>query len=331
MLSYGSSAMEAKVREALRFLLDRVPEARRLAGDEYLERGPTQVEPPRTLGARVLEGTTLRPHRILGEPHAKFAAFLDGIQRSRVETYLPIGTPVVCGTVSAVIRERRNRRLVTWAQLSERCLYLPLDSVPDCARFTAEFDGALVDTSQPLGDDQGPASRHPHALLERAVHFVQARRERLEQQLAERWCALMNEPLFIDGGISGSERIATASCTVGVVKSHRRLYAEGDAIETVFRLRRGERTSVFRVESSRRTPVASWYLRLRDADGHEPMWGLVRVETADTPGAVGRADEISRWILAETAPLSLPDARWDKMVYGIRDCEEYLRAISGHP
>jgi hypothetical protein len=43
--------------------------------------------------------------------------------------------------------------------------------------------------------------------------------------------------------------------------------------------------------------------------------------------ATRRADEVSRWILAEVAPVSLPDGRWDKMVYGVRDCEEFLRAI----
>jgi hypothetical protein len=26
-------------------------------------------------------------------------------------------------------------------------------------------------------------------------------------------------------------------------------------------------------------------------------------------------------------PVSLPDSRWDKMVYGIRDCEEFLKAL----
>ena len=36
---------------------------------------------------------------------------------------------------------------------------------------------------------------------------------------------------------------------------------------------------------------------------------------------------MSRWIIAEVSPLSLPDARWDKMVYGVRDCEEFLRAV----
>mgnify|MGYP001765037969 CR=1 FL=1 len=40
-----------------------------------------------------------------------------------------------------------------------------------------------------------------------------------------------------------------------------------------------------------------------------------------------RADEVSRWVLGEALPVALPDGRWDKMVYGIRDCESYLRAI----
>ena len=43
---------------------------------------------------------------------------------------------------------------------------------------------------------------------------------------------------------------------------------------------------------------------------------------------IARADEISRWIVAEGSPLALPDGRWDKMAYGIRDTEEFLRAIS---
>jgi hypothetical protein len=64
------------------------------------------------------------------------------------------------------------------------------------------------------------------------------------------------------------------------------------------------------------------------------MWGLVRIEAA-LPGAAEspalltrRADAISRALLAEVAPLALPDARWDKMVYPIRDCEQFLRALS---
>ena len=139
------------------------------------------------------------------------------------------------------------------------------------------------------------------------------------------------QPLFVDGGISASERLATSDCVVGVVKNHRTLYVEGRALEVVFALRAGERTSVFQVTSRKRTTVASWYLRLRDPVGHDPMWGLVRVEIPysqiDTKSLVARADDASRRILAEVSPVALPDARWDRMVYGIRDCEEFLRSV----
>ena len=53
---------------------------------------------------------------------------------------------------------------------------------------------------------------------------------------------------------------------------------------------------------------------------------LVRVEVAASEASVELADEVSRWLLAETAPLALPDPRWDRLLYPIRDCEEYLRA-----
>jgi hypothetical protein len=55
---------------------------------------------------------------------------------------------------------------------------------------------------------------------------------------------------------------------------------------------------------------------------------LLRVEAAAGDDITDRANEISRWVIAEGAPLALPDGRWDKMAYGIRDTEEFLRAIS---
>ncbi len=115
---------------------------------------------------------------------------------------------------------------------------------------------------------------------------------------------------------------------VGIVKSHRRLYADGDAFRTLVGLRAGERSSIFRVAPRSRYPVASWYVRMRSATGRDALFGLVRVEAAIAGDLQARADEISRWIMAEGSPLALPDARWDKMAYGIRDTEEFLRAIS---
>jgi hypothetical protein len=192
----------------------------------------------------------------------------------------------------------------------------------------ANFSQVLVDTTEGATD----LIPHPFALRDAAFKMVQSHRAEVEQRLAEQWCAAESDPVFIDGGISGSADVAASEIAVGVVKSHFTLYVQGDDLDSVLSLQHGERSSVFRVTSPTRTTVASWYLRLRDPAGHDPMWGLVRVEIA-YPGAtylsrIGeRADEISRWILAEVSPLALPDSRWDKMVYGVRDCEEYLRAV----
>jgi hypothetical protein len=76
--------------------------------------------------------------------------------------------------------------------------------------------------------------------------------------------------------------------------------------------------------------VLSWYLRLRDAEGRDALWGLVRVEMSVRPreSVSARADELSRWLLAESMPLAAPDPRWDRMAYGIRSAEEFLRATT---
>ena len=56
------------------------------------------------------------------------------------------------------------------------------------------------------------------------------------------------------------------------------------------------------------------------------MHGLIRVEAAPTEQTVATVDELSRWLLAERAPVSTPDNRWDRLLCGIRAVEEYLRS-----
>jgi hypothetical protein len=303
------------------------------SGDEApLEGLHVPGEPPRLIRASPLEGGSIRAHRVFGTPEVGFDAFLDGTQSSQTLAFAG-GVAVIYGTVAAVVRLRRNRRMSTWRTPSvRRAIYAPRRHLPPDLWDTLPSLGLpLIDTSDEDAASDLAGPQHPFILRDRAVHRVQKDREALERRLAERWCAQEKGMLFIDGGISGSERIAVSSCTVGVVKSHRTLYAEGDELQRIFQLRRGERSTVLRITSAKRTPVASWYLRMRDPAGHDPLWGLVRIEIAHPkagdPAVGDQADRISRWVLAEVCPLALPDARWDKMVYGVRDCEEFLRAI----
>jgi hypothetical protein len=312
-----------------------------LQSDQWIE-SPRPLElstlgaqdPPRLISASLLEDRELRAHAVdAATLEPRFAAFLDGTQTSTVIAHVD-GVPIVHGAVAAVIRQRVDRRMRTWnVPRVGQAMYVPLGFLTsEWADALATLGLRVVDTLTQSGANETSESPHPFALQDAAIHAVQAAREVAERELAERWCDSSDEYLFIDGAIAGSDRVATSAAVVGVVKSHRTLYAEGDALRGVLRLKRGERTSVFRVTSPRRTPVASWYLRLRDTTGRDPLWGLVRVEVAEQKGATAaavgaRADVVSRWVLAETLPLSIPDGRWDKMVYGIRDCEEFLRAI----
>lgn len=307
-----------------------VPEVRAVTtASAPLERLARDGDPPHLQDAEVVEGATLRAHAVPGTPVAAFAAFLDGAQESQVLAWVG-AAPIVFGTVAAVVRERVDRRLVTLeSPLIERRIYAPLAYAPAAALAEAFPGPALVDTARPDRDGAIPP-RHPMLLLERARNAVSRDREELEVRLAERWCGTREEPLMIDGGIGGSEITARAPCAVGVVKSHRTMYVDGAALETVLALEAGERSSVIRIAPRDRAGVHSWYLRLRSAAGRDALFALVRVEVAEHEGdPAARADEVSRWVLAEARPLAVPDPRWDRMAYGIRSCEQFLRAIAG--
>jgi hypothetical protein len=159
--------------------------------------------------------------------------------------------------------------------------------------------------------------------MEAAVQKVQQDRERIELDLAEVWSTRENGSLYMDGSITGSATASKSPLVIGVVKSHRRLYAEGDAFRVLVDLEVGERSSIFRVAPASRHAVASWYVRVRSSKGRDALFEAAHTEDIST-----RANEISRWIIAEGSPLALPDGRWDKMAYGIRHTEEFLRAIS---
>jgi len=91
-----------------------------------------------------------------------------------------------------------------------------------------------------------------------------------------------------------------------------------------------------------RRAVASWYLRVRAPANGDPLFGLVRVEVVSPPALLDDADHpdgrraitalcnlLSSAILLERAPVSLPDARWDTLTYGVHAVETYLQSLVG--
>lgn len=320
--------------EARRFILDRLPGSSPVEGisaeaDRY---GRTE-EPAVLIAPTIIEDGPFRAIRVCDPKSLDgitgFTAFLDGTQRIEVLAH-DNGIPILWATVSAAIRARVDRRMVAWPDLGptvRSAFYVPLRYVKNLHDDVRKHP-STVDTARASTPDKVP-SRHPAALREAAIKKIQSSREKAEMELAEAWCAVQSGVLYVDGSLTASEAVSTSGCAVGVIKSHNRIYADGDALDVLINLKAGERTSVFRPPTeTNRFPVASWYVRIRQASGHDALFGLVRVEATLSTELPARADEISRWIIAEGSPLALPDGRWDKMSYGIRDTEEFLRAIS---
>lgn len=316
------------IRAAMRALRDAGVHASSDAAP--LETRRVADEPPRLEAAAPIEGTRVEARRVHGEPVVGFAAFLDGIQRSRVVAHVGgIGVPIVHGAVASAVRLRTGQRLRTWeSPVISQALYAPLGAL--APEFAASLMAAAHNSNElrRVIDTEVPAGSHPQEFTARALTAVQRERERAEVSLAESWVARESTPLLIDGGISGAGTAARHPMAIGVVKSHNALYVTGDSVATVLGLREGERSTAVELASPRRrVPVATWYLRLRDHGNRSPFFGLVRVEVAREGEITERADLVSRWLLAERIPVSLPDPRWDVMVYGIRECERYLASI----
>ena len=144
--------------------------------------------------------------------------------------------------------------------------------------------------------------------------------------MGERFRRRSDAWLVVYGVLSNSEVWATDPRAIGVSKSHATLPFTGPELLTYLQLPPGHRSSVFEPATWRMAPVHSWGLRLWPWEGHDLLHGLVRVEVAAGAGSIDGTGRISRWILAERVPLSRPDPRWDRLLYGVSIVERVLRS-----
>lgn len=265
--------------------------------------------------ARLIEGRALAI-RPLGEPAAfrEPLAFLDGVQRSEVVAYAG-SSPLVVAEVAAAIRRRTDRQLKVAGE--ERLLF-----VAGRAESLALAGPALGSIQSFVIEDRSPA--HPLHDIELARRLVDRVRGNVELSVYDRFRSSDAGWIVVDGSLSVSPALAADPRAVGVSKSHAALPFEGEDLVRYLHLPAGCRSSLF-VPGGERAPVVAWALRLWPFEGRDLLHGLVRVEVAPSLGSPERADEISRWLLAERTPLSA-DARWDRLLYGIHSVEQYLKA-----
>lgn len=271
----------------------------------------------RLIPSRLVEDDHLAVHAvgpatICPEP----LAFLDGTQRIEVVGYVE-ATPVVAAVIAAAVRLRTNGHFTTLARRERRLLVGRPDVLESLAGGYTGFDPVAVPADDVL---------HPFKSLEGAHRVIDTERGRLEREVGETFRRTSDAWLVVDGVIADSGTWHDDPRAIGVSKSHATLPFGGPDLERYLTLPAGHRTSVFEPATWRIAPVRSFGLRLWAHEGHDLFHGLVRVEVAVRAGNPDHADLVSRWLMAERAPLSRPDARWDRLLYGVAAVERHLRA-----
>jgi hypothetical protein len=243
-------------------------------------------------------------------------AFLDGTQRYEVMAYTAT-TPVIVAEVAAAVMERRERRIQV-ALEGRRRLVIARPSVLESLG-----DALHGHQTVSLPEDR-PA--HPVQDFQLARREVEQARTRLEVEIGHSYRERSPAWLIVDGSLTESPRWAADPHMLSVAKSHATLPFEGPELEHYLRLPAGHRSPVFAPTGNEVAPVYSWGLRLWPWSGRDILHGFIRVEAAPTEETLEAVNQLSRWLLAERAPVSTPDPRWDRLLYGIRAAEEYLRS-----
>ena len=283
---------------------------------------------------------------------SRLCYFLDGVQSSREIGRIGM-VPIVVATVAAAIINRCDRRFTRMPLESPpvvvQSVILPRSAGDE--KVEAFWDLLVAAGFSELAPDEVPSS--PHLVLDSAEYAaaepsdyvgmrestrvrVRALRERLEGGMLRHWEGddrVLNSDdwIAVDGqlkDIRESNRRA-----IGLIKSVARPEFVGKDVGMLLDLEPGMRTTSFvpdwqlrRDQSERRT---SWYLRMWPPQrGADALGSLMRIEAPRDTGPE-MVDEISRWVLAERAPLAKPDPRWPALIYPIHYVEKILKPLVG--
>jgi hypothetical protein len=305
---------------------------------------------------------TGRPHHLEEPPGprdlgdhdgtSRLCYFLDGVQSSREIGRIEMA-PVIVATVAAAIVNRCDRRFSR----------MPLESPPALvqavilprsagdAKVEAFWELLLEAGFSELGPDETPSSpylaldsaeymaeRDPSdyvGMRERARVRVRALRERLEGGMLRTWeldDRTLEDPdawIAVDGQLENVRESNRRA--IGLIKSVARPEFVGKDVGMLLDLEPGMRTTSFipgwQITLDPGKQRTSWYLRMWPPQrGADALGSLMRVE-APRDMQPHQVDEISRWILAERAPLAKPDPRWPAMIYPIHYVEKILKPL----
>jgi hypothetical protein len=277
---------------------------------------------------------------------SEFRFFSDGRQRTIQVGHIPVPygehlliVPVHYFVVAAVILERIGKKLSVWDKAEiVHGVFVSKSLVPD-QHVLEQFE----ERGLRVVDTEKGANRNNdyYDMRRRALREAKSLRLRAEQSLIARWREsdqARDSFLVIDGTLMNMRDEKNVDRCVGVSKSFGSRYFDIGTHNRILSLRELQRSWTFRFHDTNdqgddmrlgSRERLSWYLRLRESERSEPEFGLIRVEISKTyfDQAALYADRFSRSLLSERLPTSYPAPRWDKHLYPVRQCENYLSSV----
>jgi hypothetical protein len=274
---------------------------------------------------------------------SEFRFFEDGRQRTIQIGYIRatypdnlVLIPVHFFVVAGVVLEREERRLKLWrGPLIKQGIFVAKSLVPN-QTVLDEFEKSGLSVIDTESKDGIPADYYD--MRRRALRRAKDLRLSIEQELIANWRqdpAAADNFLVVDGTLMNMRDERNVERCIGVSKSFGSRYFEITQHNQIMQMKAYQRSWTFRFhepEEDLRKGVrerASWYLRLRDRRRADPEFGLVRVEISKKyiNEAPMLAERFSRSLLSEALPTAYPAPRWDKHLYPIRGCENYLSSV----
>lgn len=238
--------------------------------------------------------------------------------------------PIHYAINGAVILERRGRRFTLWGRpLLTTSVMLPFAFVDDksiLSRFK-DPECELVDT----GGDRMEYTQ----LRISAVKKAQERAVELRNRLYDQWHAAeganANDILSIHGHVVDlpNDRLAPNCLALDM-----RVYLpwqNSELLEQMLQIPPGQRGPLLKVMHTVGDPRPKylWFVRLRTSSKADPEFGLLNcniIANSDQE-AIVRANEFSALVMAERLPVSFPAEGWDKLIFPLKLCQDYLASL----
>ncbi|NOZ77026.1 MAG: hypothetical protein GXO65_05010 [Euryarchaeota archaeon] len=239
-----------------------------------------------------------------------FRYFLDGVQRTvhwQHYEYDGFQVPIYLHLSGAVIMER-----------TPEGRFRPFDAKFRSAVLVPSFIYEALDAVPGMEDTGAQEPWDLNNLRWKARARSNELRHALEEEMVARFLETEEGFLAKDGGILPGRKDERV---VGIIKNHNTLYLQQlpRLQQLVWLMPEFYRSSSFRLQYDT-GDVLSFYLRIHPPAN--PETGLLRIEYS--PGS--DPDEISRWLIAERS-VRAHCSRWDRQIYPIQVCEDYLKAL----